>query len=246
MKRLLLGLVIGLLIGGVAAVYFLGRPRFGSLPGTPLRPPDANTSNTANVTVAIDEKFFDALLGTIFQQLGSPQLKLGQMQSSSPMQPAMFQAGCNNVVVLNQQSGDVRTSVHFTGGKIVAPLAFTGSYGLVGKCVQFKGTARATVDLSFDQSKQTVYGALNVEEVNLEDVSPLISALVTAFVRQTIAAQVNPFEVLRVSQLALSLPIKQANGTLKAAIKDVRSEVQDGSLRLILTYDFSAEKTQSG
>jgi hypothetical protein len=246
MKRLLLGLVVGLLIGGVAAVYFLGRPRFGSLPGTPLRPPDANTSNAANVTVAIDEKFFDALLGTIFQQLGSPQLKLGQMQSSLPMQPAMFQAGCNNVVVLNQQSGDVKTSVHFTGGKIVAPLAFTGSYSLVGKCVQFKGTARATVDLSFDQSKQTVYGALNVEEVNLEDVSPLISALVTAFVRQTIAAQVNPFEVLRVSQLALSLPIKQANGTLKAAIKDVRSEVQDGSLRLILTYDFSAEKTQSG
>jgi hypothetical protein len=242
MKRLLLGLVVGLLIGGLAAVYFLGRPRFGSLPGTPLRPPDANSANAANVTVAIDEKFFDTLLGTIFQQLGSPQLKLGQLQSSSPMQPAMFQAGCNDVVVLNQQSGDVKTSVRFTGGKIVAPLAFTGSYSLVGKCVQFKGTARATVDLSFDQSKQTVYGALNVEEVNLEDVSPLISALVTAFVRQTIAAQVNPFEVLRVSQLALSLPIKQADGTLKAAIKDVRSEVQDGSLRLILTYDFSGQK----
>jgi len=154
----------------------------------------------------------------------------------------MFQAACNNVVVLNQQSGDVKTSVRFTGGKIVAPLAFTGSYSLVGKCVQFKGTARATVDLSFDQSKQTVYGALNVEEVNLEDVSPLISAMVTAFVRQTIAAQVNPFEVLRVSQLALSLPIKQADGTLKATIKDVRSEVQDGSLRLILTYDFSGQK----
>lgn len=246
MKRLLLGLIVGLLIGGVAAAYFLGRPRFGSLPGTPLRAPDASTSNAASVTVAIDEKFFDALLGTIFQQLGSPQLKLGQVQSASPMQPAMFQAGCNNVVVLNQQSGDVKTSVRFTGGKIVAPLAFTGSYSLVGKCVQFKGTARATVDLSFDQSKQTVYGALNVEEVNLEDVSPLISALVTTFVRQTIAAEVNPFEVLRVSQLALTLPIKQADGTLKAAIKDVRSEVQEGSLRLILTYDFSAEKTQSG
>jgi len=242
MKRLLLGLLVGLLIGGVGAVYFLDRPRFGSLPGAPLRPPDASTSNSANVTVAIDEKFFDALLGTIFQQLGSPQLKLGQLQSSAPMQPAMFQAACNNVVVLNQQSGDVKTSVRFTGGKIVAPLAFTGSYSLVGQCVQFKGTARATVDLSFDQSKQTVYGALNVEEVNLEDVSPLISAMVTAFVRQTIAAQVNPFEVLKVSQLALSLPIKQADGTLKATIKDVRSEVQDGSLRLILTYDFSGQK----
>ena len=242
MKRILIGLIAGVLIGAVGVMLFLGWSGRHRLPGTALRPPDANTANAGTVTVAIDEKFFDGLFGTIFQQLGSPQLKLGQVQSTSPMQPAMFQAGCSNVVVLNQQSGDVKTSVRFTGGKIVAPLAFTGSYSLVGKCVQFKGTARATVDLSFDQSKQTVYGALNVEEVNLEDVSPLISALVTTFVRETISAQVNPFEVLRVSQLALTLPIKQADGTLKAAIKDVRSEVQEGSLRLILTYDFSGQK----
>jgi hypothetical protein len=242
MKRVLIGIVAGLLIGVLATLYFVGgRPLMGKLPGTPLRPPDASTANSAAVTVAIDEKFFDALLGTIFQQLGSPQLKLSQVGPSS-FQTAAFQDACNNVVVLNEQSGEVKTSVRFTGGKIVAPLVFTGSYSLVGKCVQFKGTARATVDLSFDQSKQTVYGALNVEEVNLENVSPLISALVTAFVRQTIAAQVNPFEVLKVSQLALSLPIKQADGTLKATIKDVRSEVQDGSLRLILTYDFSGQK----
>jgi len=242
MKRVLVGVLVGLLVGVVATLYFVGgRPLMGRLPGTPLRPPDANTLTSAAVSVAIDEKFFDALLGTIFQQLGPPQLKLSRY-GSSPFQPAVFQNACSNVVVLNQESGNVRTSVRFTGGKIVAPLVFTGSYNLVGKCVEFKGTARATVDLSFDQSKQTVFGALNVEEVNLENVSPLISALVTAFVRQTIAAQVNPFEVLRVSQLALSLPIKQSDGTLKAAIKDVRSEVQEGSLRLILMYDFSGQK----
>src|ERR1041385_5839545 len=136
MKRLVIGLIVGLLIGAVGVMLFLGWSCRHRLPGTALRPPDASTSNAGTVTVAIDEKFFDALLGTIFQQLGSPQLKLGQMQSSLPMQPAMFQAGCNNVVVLNQQSGDVKTSVRFTGGKIVAPLAFTGSYSLVGKCVQ--------------------------------------------------------------------------------------------------------------
>jgi hypothetical protein len=242
MKRFLVGVLVGLLVGVVATLYFVGgRPLMGRLPGTPLRPPDASTLTSAAVSVAIDEKFFDALLGTIFQQLGPPQLKLSQY-GSSPFQPAVFQTACSNVVVLNQESGNVRTSVRFTGGKIVAPLVFTGSYNLVGKCVEFKGTARATVDLSFDQSKQTVFGALNVEEVNLENVSPLISALVTAFVRQTIAAQVNPFEVLRVSQLALSLPIKQSDGTLKASIKDVRSEVQEGSLRLILMYDFSGQK----
>jgi hypothetical protein len=242
MKRLIIGLIAGLLIGAAGVMFFLGWSGRHRLPGTALRPPDANTPTTGTVTVAIDEKFFDALLGTIFQQLGSPQLKLGQLQSSSPFQPAMFQNSCNNVVVVNQQSGDVKTSVRFTGGKIVAPLAFSGSYNALGKCVQFKGTARATVDLSFDASKQTVFGALNIEDVNLEDVNPVINALLTGFVRQAIDSQVNPFEVLRVSQLALSVPIKQADGTLKAAVKDVHSDVQEGSLRLLLTYDFSAQK----
>jgi hypothetical protein len=223
-------------------MFFLGWSGRHRLPGTPLRPPDANTTNAGTVTVAIDENFFDALLGTIFQQLGSPQLKLGQLRSDSPFQPAMFQESCKNVVVLNQQSGDVKTSVRFTGGKIVAPLAFNGSYNALGKCVQFKGTATSSVDLSFDASKQIVFGALNVEDVNLENVNPVLNAFVTAFVRQAIDSQVNPFEVLRVSQLALSLPIKQADGTLKAAVKDVRSEAQEGSLKLLLTYDFSAQK----
>jgi hypothetical protein len=108
--------------------------------------------------------------------------------------------------------------------------------------VQFKGTGKATVDLSFDASKQTVFGALNVEEVALDDVPPVISTLVTAFVRRAIAEQLNPFEVLPVSQLALSLPVQASGGTVKANVKDVRSEVQEGSLKLYLTYDFSAEK----
>lgn len=239
MKRVLLGLIAGLLIGVVGTVYFFGRSGKGSLPGAALRPPDATSATASSVSVTLEEKFFDALLGTIFQQLGPPQLKLAQVSTEQTFQPIAFQA-CSNVVVLNAEGGGVKTGVRFTGGKIAAPLAFTGSYNVLGRCVQFKGTGKASVELSFEQSKQTVFGALIVEEVNLENVPPLVSAFVTAFVRQTIAAQVNPFEVLRASQLTLSLPIKTTGGVVKANVKDVRSEVQEGSLRMILTYDFSA------
>ena len=38
------------------------------------------------------------------------------------------------------------------------------------------------------------------------------------------------------------MPIQATGGTVKANVKDVRSEVQEGTLRLLLTYDFSAEK----
>jgi hypothetical protein len=222
--------------------WFLGARRVRTLPGALLRPPDASGDNSGTVSVSIDEKFFDSLLGTIFRQLGPPQLKLSANQPEDLIRPAAFQSSCNDVLVLNQEGNNVKTAVRFTGGKIVAPLAFNGSYSILTQCVQFKGTAKATVDLSFDQSKQTVFGRLNVDDVALDGVSPLVASLVTAFVRKTIDDQVNPFTVLQVSQLALSLPIQTTGGTVKAQVKDVRSEVQEGALKLYFTYDFSAEK----
>jgi hypothetical protein len=245
MKKVILFLLVGLMVGMLGTIYFLGSPRKSALPGTPLKPPDRSSDNAGTVTVSIDEKFFDSLLGTIFNKLGPPQLKLSQNQSPSLIQPAAFQGGCNSVVVLNAESGDVKTGVRFTGGKIVAPLAFSGSYNLLAQCVQFKGTAKATVDLSFDSTKQTVFGTLNVAEVNLEGVYPIVSTLVTAFVRRAIDERLNPFPVLPVSQISLSVPVQVSGGTLKAVVKDVRSEIQEGTLKLYLAYDFSAEGKQS-
>ena len=241
--RYVLVLLAGLLLGVVATAFLLGAARGHSLPGSPVRAPETGGDTSGSVAVTIDEKFFDALLGTIFQKLGPPQLKLSQTNSNSLMQAAAFQNVCSDVLVLNQEGNNVRTGVRFTGGKITAPLAFNGSYSVLGKCLQFKGTARASVDLSFDQNKQTVFGALSVDEVALDNVAPLFSALVTAFVRKAISDRVNPFEVLRVSQLTLSLPIQATGGSLKAFVKDVRSEVQEGSLRLYLIYQFDAQKS---
>jgi hypothetical protein len=246
MIRNTLILIGGLLLGAIATAYFLGAPKGHALPGVPVKPPDQGADTSATVAVTVDEKFFASLLGTIFHQLGPPQLKLSQNQNEDPQQPQIrqvaFQNSCSDVLVLNEEGNGVKTGVRFTGGKITAPLAFTGSYSVLTKCVQFKGTGKATVDLSFDSARQTVFGQLNVEDVTLDDVPPIISSLVTAFVRKTIAEKLNPFEVLQVSQLALSLKVEASGGLLKAHIKDVRAEVQEGALKLYLTYDFSAEK----
>jgi hypothetical protein len=246
MTRNILILIAGLLLGAVATAYFLGAPKGKGLPGTPVGPPDPNGSTSGTVSVTVDEKFFDSLLGTIFTQLGPPQLKLSQNGNQNgdqlPLQPAAFQSSCSDVLILNQQANNVKTGVKFTGGKITAPLAFSGSYSVLSRCVQFKGTGKATVDLSFEQSKQTVFGQLNVEEITLDDVPPIVSSLVTAFVRKTIADQLNPFEVLQVSQLTLSLKVQASGGAVKALVKDVHAEVQEGALKLYLTYDFSAQK----
>ena len=244
MKKSILFLILGLLVGSLAAAYFLGAPRTRAVPGVPVGAPDNSGEASGTVSVTIDEKFFDSLMGTIFQKLGPPQLKLAQNQAPLPLQPVAFQSSsCGNALVLDPQgSNNVKTGVRFTGGKITAPLAFSGSYSILAKCIQFKGTAKATVDLSYDRDKQIVFGQLNADELTLDDVPPIVNSVVTAFVRKTIAEKLNPFEVLRVSQLALSLPIQASGGSLKAQVKDVRKDVQEGSLRLFLTYDFTAER----
>ena len=242
MKRSLLILIAGLLLGAVGTAYFLGAPRGRkAMPGVPVGPPDQSGDTSGTVTVTVDEKFFDSVLGTIFRQLGPPQLQLSGTQQQPA--PTASPTSCGDVLVLNPEGGNVKTGVRFTGGKITAPLAFSGSYSVLTRCVQFKGTSQATVDLSFVQEKQTVFGQLNVDDVVLDGVPPIVSSLVTAFVRKTINDQVNPFEVLQVSQLALSLNVQASGGSVKARVKDVRAEVQERALKLYLTYDFSAERT---
>ncbi|HEY0431193.1 MAG TPA: hypothetical protein VGC61_05225, partial [Pyrinomonadaceae bacterium] len=59
-----------------------------------------------------------------------------------------------------------------------------------------------------------------------------------------IDSKVNPIQFLRPQQLQLLIPMQASGGSVKAVVKDVRSEVQDGSLRLHITYDFSAAKGQ--
>jgi hypothetical protein len=45
--------------------------------------------------------------------------------------------------------------------------------------------------------------------------------------------------MLRGEQLKLAIPIKASNATLAAKVKDIRSEVANGMLRLHISYDFA-------
>jgi hypothetical protein len=160
------------------------------------------------------------------------------------VQSAVFQ-GCTNTITLAPEGSGARTQVQFIGGKILAPLAFSGSYNLLGNCMPFKGWAQTSIQLSFDQGRQTVYGRLDVEGVNLEGVAPFANNFLTVFVRSAIDQRVNPLELLRAPQLQLLIPVRASNGSVKALVKDVRAEVQEGTLRLHITYDFSGERGET-
>lgn len=247
--RYLIILLLGLLLGAGAAVYFLGTPRAKSAPGVAVQAPAPSGDPAATVVVVLNNTFFNELLGAMFRDLGPPVFQLaelGRQPQFATMQRVALQQGCKNTITLAQEGSNTRTQVQFAGGKISAPLAFNGSYNLLGNCMQFKGWAQTSIQLRFDQGSQTVFGQVNVEGVNLEGVNPIANNFVTVFVRDAIDQRVNPLELIRAPQLQLLIPVKASNGSIKAQVKDVRAEVLDGSLRMHITYEFSGARGQQG
>lgn len=262
--KYILTLIVGMLVGG-ALIYFLlvGAPRATKPPGELVRAPEAGGDPPGTAVLALDEGFFNTLLGTVFKDMGAPTFKLGSLKegagvgrerASGVVAGARFDAdrqagsvsfvnaqdgGCQSQVVVAAEGSGVKTGVSLKDGQIVAPLAFSGSYNALGQCLNFRGWAQANIVLRFEQGEQTLYGQINVENVNLDGVSPLVGGLVTGFVQNAINQRVNPIVLMRGAQIALNIPVQATGGTLKAQAKEIRSEVKDGALRLHITYDFS-------
>jgi hypothetical protein len=231
-------------MGGGAAVYFLGAPRAKAAPGVAVKAPDKGANPAAKVEVGLEQSFVDGVLATTFSGLGTPTFNLGQSNGTMDrIITAAFQGGCKNSITLLPEGSGVKTGVQFRNNEISAPMAFSGSYNL-GTCMQFKGWAQTSIKLTFDEAKQTVYGNVNVEGVNLEGVNPIANNFVTVFVQSAINQRVNPLVLVGEPQLSLMIPVKASNGSVKARAKDVRAEILDGSMKLQVIYEFSGVKGQ--
>ncbi len=246
----ILGAILGLVIGGGLIFYFFsGAPRAAQLPGQPIQVPDPNGVPSGTAAVVLNQQFFDTILGTIFSQMNAPAFPLnlsGQNNYNPELRPEKIvflqQSNCDGKITLMAEGSGVKTSVRLENGKINAPLAFKGTYSVLGQCLEFAGWAQANLQLRYDQTQQDVYGQIQVETVNLDGVSPLVSGLVTPIVQTTLNNRVNPITILKGKQIALSLPISATDGTLNAQVKDVRAEVKENALSLFVSYDFTGTK----
>lgn len=236
-------LILGILLGGGAAMFFMGAPVAKLAPGTTVKPPEQGGNPPATIVLGFEESFVDGVLATTFSGLGTPTFNLSRANQEAPEQitPALFQGGCSNSITLVAEGSGVKTGVQFRNGAVLAPIAFTGSYNLAG-CIQFKGWAQSKIRLQFDQAKQIVYGYVEVEGVNLEGVNPIANTFVTSFVQGAINQRVNPLVLVSEQQLSLAIPVKASNGVVKARAKDVRAEISEGALKLHVTYEFSGVK----
>jgi hypothetical protein len=193
----------------------------------------------AEVTVTLNEQFFDALLDALFQN-GGPEFPLAKYETRpAPIANAFTETRgvCNESIKLLRENQSVRTAVRFRDGKIYMPIAFTGNYNppLVG-CVEFGGYAEANLDLEFERQAQRLIGRVKVLNVVLSGTNGIGSSVITRMVQSSIDKKLNPIELIKLEKLSFAIPMQ--NSTLRMEAAGIRSEIANSSLLIHIDYKF--------
>ncbi len=182
----------------------------------------------AEVSVSVNEVFFDSLLDSMYQNFEAPRFSVGGESSAS----------CDESIRILREVDRVRTGVKFRGGVVSLPLAFAGKYSLpfVG-CVDYSGTADSVINLEFDRENQRVIGRVTVSTVNLSGTNGVGGSVVAKLLRSTIDKKLNPMEIVSLEKLSFGIPV-QNGGNLKMRAVGVVTEVVAGSLNIKIAYEF--------
>lgn len=211
----------------------------------------------AEVTVTLNEQFFNSLLEVIFTRLKAPSFPLsvakGEREGRLPAWAARREPGarltahanlgpgaCESVVRLEREMGGVKTAVRFEQGRVVAPLAFTGSYSvaLIG-CINFQGWADTVINLNFDRERQVLSARVTIVDIHLNNIPSLASGAIVGLVQNSIDRRINPVEILQATQLSTRLSITGSGGALRMRATEIRPEVVPGALSLHIFYEFT-------
>ena len=124
-------------------------------------------------------------------------------------------------------------------GRIVAPLAFAGSYNsTLLSCLEFRGWANTEWNLEFDRTAQVLQARIKITDMSLENLPALAQSSIARLVQTAIDSRINPLKILRAEQLSSVVPIAPAGGSLRLRASEVKPEIIPGALRLHIVYEF--------
>lgn len=221
-------------------------------------------AQTAEVTVSLNEQFFETLLDAIFKNFNAPEFLLSQknskFQNSNPKTSfttfqTLDQVGalniksetlnsepeiCTETIRLLREGNGVKTAIRFRAGKIFAPIAFSGSYNppLIG-CIDFAGLAETNIDIEYDAQNQKLLGRVRVLNVQLNGTGGVGSSFLSKLVQNSIDKKINPIEILPANKLSFVVPMQNSGGSLKMNASGIRHEVSNGVLNIHIAYQFS-------
>lgn len=188
------------------------------------------SAQKAEVTVSLNEPFFDALLDSMYQNFEAPQFPISNSGGS---------ASCSETVKILREGSGARTAVRFREGKINVPLAFSGNYAapFVG-CVDFAGWADTNIDLEFDRENQRLIGRAKVLNVHLNGSGGVGGSLIAKMLQSSIDKKLNPIDIVRLDKLSGSVPIRNS-GSLRLDASSVRTDISNGAVNVVVTYQFA-------
>jgi hypothetical protein len=218
----------------------------------------------ADVTIQLNEQFFEALLDALFKNVNPPEFPLSvksnesqapgsesRVRSPKPILISGFTetrnpkpetrnpiSVCPDSIKLQREIDGTRTAVRFREGRVVAPIAFTGNYNppLIG-CIDFAGVAETAIDLEFDTQRQALVGRAKVLNVNLSGAGGIGSQLLARMVQSSIDKKINPIQILAMEKISFVVPI-QNSGSLKMKATGIRHEIANGVLNVRISYEF--------
>jgi hypothetical protein len=218
---------------------------------------EVRSNPAAEVTVTLNEQFFNSLLDVIFTRLKAPSFPLSiavagpevnnlpVLETQTPPVAKLAHAGakpsaCQSEVILEREISGVRTAVRFENGRVVAPLAFRGSYAvaLLG-CVNFQGWADTVINLNFDKERQVLSARVTIVDIHLSNIPSLASGVIVNLVQNSIDRRINPVEILQASQISTRLSITGSGGALRMRATEIRPVVAPGALSLHIFYEFT-------
>lgn len=217
---------------------------------------EVRSNQAAEVTITLNEQFFNSLLDGIFTQLRAPSFPLSIAQAEPKKSgqavadrktnvarlahTSLKPGACESRVTLEREMNGVKTAVRFENGRVVAPLAFSGSYSvaLIG-CINFQGWADTVLKLDFDRARQVLSARVTVTDIHLSNIPSLASGAVVGLVQNSIDRRINPVEILQAAQISPRVSIAVSNGALRLRATEIRPEVKPGALSLHIFYEFT-------
>lgn len=202
----------------------------------------------SEVSIILNEQFFDAFLETMFRDFKSMEFSVAKVKGeevrfeNASYRPLKENEKCVEVIKLEKEISGTRTAVRFRDGKMIAPVAFSGSYDipLIG-CVDFTGWADTQILLDFDRDKQALMARVKVNNINLNGVSGLGSSMLAKLMQNTVDKKVNPTAILTADKLSFVFPLESMGGNLKVRATDMRPEVSPGELRVRVFFELSKQ-----
>lgn len=198
------------------------------------------------LTISLNEPFFDSLLDAVFENAAPIEFSMASRENAPRADRGSgtfsFAPGatdeCRQTIQIRRENNGVRTAVRFREGRILAPLAFTGSYKapLIG-CVSFAGYAETTIDLEFDRPNQRLIARARVLNVSMDGTGGVGGSVIAKLVQGSIDRKINPIEVITLDKASFLLPVrKDINLRMKAT--SARYEVVNGAVNVMIAYDF--------